>query len=198
MDHKEFFNSMAENWDNICYHDENKINEILDLINVGQGFKVLDVGTGTGVMIPFLTSRTGDSGEIVAVDAADKMILVAKSKFTAPNIKFIAGNIFTLQLKPEQFDLIMCYSVFPHFENKPAVPERLGKFLKPGGKIAVCHSQSRDEINALHRNASAEVSEDYLPEAGVIKSYFSNSGFETVVNIDDTRMFVVVGQKKQK
>lgn len=195
MDHKEFFNSMAENWDNICQHDEKKINEILDLISIKQGSRVIDVGTGTGVMLPFLSSRIGSTGEIVAVDAAEKMINIAKSKYADSEIKFIVGDIFTLELPLEQFDLIMCYSVFPHFEYKTTAPERLGKFLKQGGKIAICHSQSRDQINAHHKKCSTEVSRDYLPEAETIKDYFHASGFKTIVEIDDDRMFVVVGEK---
>lgn len=186
---------MAENWDNICWHDEKKINEILDLIDLKEGSKIIDVGTGTGVMLPFLSSRIGGTGRIAAVDNAEKMIEVARSKYADPKITFIAGDIFELELPHEQYDLIMCYSVFPHFEYKATAAERLGRFLKPGGKIAVCHSQSRDEINSHHKNAAAEVSGDYLPEAEIIKGYFNNSGFRTVVEIDDERMFAVVGEK---
>jgi demethylmenaquinone methyltransferase/2-methoxy-6-polyprenyl-1,4-benzoquinol methylase len=76
---------MAEKWDTICHHDKNKNNEMLDLVNIKQGSKVLDVGTGTGVMIPFLTSRIGDTGEIVAVDVVEKMIEVARSKYNDSN-----------------------------------------------------------------------------------------------------------------
>lgn len=195
MDHREFFNSMAENWDILCRHDEEKINEILDLLDIRQGSHVIDVGTGTGVMLPFLSSRIGASGKIVAVDAAEKMIEVARRKYAGPAITFITGDIFELELPPEQFDLIVCYSVFPHLEYKATVAERLGRFLKPGGKIAVCHSQSRDEINAHHKKCSVEVSRDYLPEAEMISGYFQASGFKTVVEVDNNRMFVVVGEK---
>jgi len=132
--HKEFFNSMAEKWDSICHHDENKINEILDLVNIKKGSKVLDVGTGTGVMIPFLTSRVGDNGEIVAVDIADKMIEFARKKYNDSNVHFVVGDVFTLELPEEHFDAIICYSVFPHFEYKLTAAEKLGRFLKPGGK----------------------------------------------------------------
>ena len=195
MNHREFFNSMAENWDNICLHDERKINDILDLIGIKNSSKVIDVGTGTGVMLPYLSSRIGDTGLIIAVDTAEKMIDVARSKYTDSKIEFIVGDIFQLELELEQYDLIMCYSVFPHFEYKVTAAERLGRFLKPGGKIAVCHSQSRDEINSHHKNASIEVSADYLPEAEIIRGYFNNSGFRTVVEVDDKKLFAVVGEK---
>lgn len=195
MNQKDFFNSMAEKWDNICIHDENKINEILDLSNIQQGAKVLDVGTGTGIMIPFLISRIGNTGEVTAVDIADKMIEIARSKHNYANVNFIVGDIFNTNLPVGYFDIIMCYSVFPHFEYKLTIAERLGKFLRPGGKIVVCHSQSRDEINHMHKNASQVVSRDYLPDADTIKGYFSSYNFNTIIEVDNDKMFVLIGQK---
>lgn len=187
---------MAEKWDSICHHDQNKINEILDLSDIPAGAKILDVGTGTGIMIPFLLSKIGDTGEITAVDIADKMIEIARNKYPYANVNFIAGDVFNLNLPAGYFDIIMCYSVFPHLEYKPTVAERLGKFLKPHGKIVICHSQSRDEINHMHENASPAVSTDHLPDAGTLKRYFANYNFDTIVEVDDERLFVVVGRKK--
>lgn len=195
MNQKDFFNSMAENWDSICYHDSNIINEILDLVNIQHGDKILDVGTGTGIMIPFMISKTGKAGEVTAIDVADKMIEAAKSKHNHENVNFIVGDVFNLDLPTEHFNIIMCYSVFPHFEYKLTAIEKLGRFLKPGGKIAICHSQSRDEINHMHKNSSPVVSRDYLPDTDTIKGYFSRYNFNTVANIDNKRMFVLIGQK---
>ena len=196
MNQKEFFNSMAEKWDSICHHDSDKINEILDFTDIPPGSRVLDVGTGTGVMVPFLVSRAGGSGEITAVDAAEKMIEIARGKHGYSNVSFIACDVFDFDFPPEHFDIIMCYSVFPHFESKPAAVKKLAKLLKPGGKIVICHSQSREQINSMHKRASRVVSEDNLPGAGVIEGYFSGLGFSTPVKVDDERMFVVIGQKK--
>lgn len=195
MNHKEFFNSMADKWDIICHHDQNKIIEIMDLVNIQQGDRVLDVGTGTGIMIPVISSRVGWAGKVTAVDLAEKMIAVAKSKYNDPNTDFMIGDVFTLDLPAEYYDVIMCYSVFPHFEYKLTAANKLGNYLKPGGKIVICHSQSRDEINHLHKNASQAVSRDYLPDAATIMGYLSQCGFNTTVTVDNDRMFVLIGQK---
>ncbi len=197
MNQKEFFNSMAEKWDSICRHDHDKISEILNLANIQQGAKILDVGTGTGIMIPYLIASAGNTGEVTAIDVADKMIEIARSKYSYANVKFVAGDVFNSCLPGEYFDVIMCYSVFPHFEYKPVAIEKLGKLLRPGGKIVICHSQSRDDINHMHKNSSPPVSGDYLPDAYTIKGYFSKYSFDTTVDIDTQRMFVLVGQKSQ-
>ena len=146
-------------------------------------------------MIPNLISRIGNTGEVTAIDVADKMIEAAKSKLNYKNVKFIVGDVFNSDLPMDHFDVIMCYSVFPHFEYKLTAIEKLGKFLKPDGKIVICHSQSRDEINHMHKSSSPVVARDYLPDTDTIKGYFSRYNFDTVADIDTQRMFVVIGQK---
>lgn len=197
MNRKEFFNAKAAQWDAHCRHDQGTINRILDLVNIRPGDKILDIGTGTGVLIPFLVSRVGSTGEIIGVDMAEKMIEAAQKKYACyPHVHFVVGDIFQMDLPDACFDVIMCYSVFPHFEEQASVPERLGVFLRPGGKLAVCHSMSRDQINKVHQNASSAVSGDYLPDADTIKGFYLAAGYDIVEETDNEKMFVVVGRKK--
>lgn len=195
MTQKEFFNSMAEKWDTICHHDSDKINTILNLSDIKKESRILDVGTGTGILIPFLHTRMGDSGEIFAIDVSEKMLEVARGKYNYANVKFIEGDILDINIDTCYFDFIICYSVFPHFTDKQLAINRMGKFLKKGGKIVICHSQSRDEINNLHKKASEAVCEDNLPDIKIIKSYLKNAGLDTTVEIDNIEMFVVIGEK---
>jgi len=195
VNRKEFFNAKAAQWDTHCCPDQDIINQILDLVDIQPGDRILDVGTGTGVLIPFLLSRTGPSGEIVGVDIADKMIEVARQKYRDPHVDFLVGDIFQLNFSAAPFDVIMCYAVFPHFEEQKTVPERLGAFLRPGGKLAVCHAMSRDKINQVHQNAASAVSGDYLPDAETIKGFYLAAGYDMMGEADNEKMFVLVGRK---
>ena len=60
----DFFNSVASTWDETCKHDIDKVERILDLTGIKPGNHILDVGTGTGVLIPSLYKRVGESGRI--------------------------------------------------------------------------------------------------------------------------------------
>ncbi len=195
MDHKSYFNMLAEKWDKICVHDSKKIEFILDKTGVNKGAKVLDVGTGTGVLIPFLLRRIGDEGEIYAVDIAEKMLEVAAKKFKNPNVHFIEGDICSVDLPHDFFDLVICYSVFPHFNDKQAAILKMKGFLKSGGCIAICHSQGREEINKLHRSLGETVACDCLPSADVISQWCHEAGMKTIASTDDSEMFLVMAQK---
>jgi ubiquinone/menaquinone biosynthesis C-methylase UbiE len=196
MNRKELFNAMAETWDVRCRHDPDRIDEILDLVPIRLGDAVLDVGTGTGILIPFLLKRIGPKGMITAMDMAEKMIRIAKRKFGSKRIRFVAGDIFDVELAPSTFDAIVCYSVFPHFEDKRRAVRRLAGALKPGGALAVCHSQGREHVNRLHGTLHPAVAEDHLPEARVVAEYFLEAWCDILAAVDTERLFVVIGRKR--
>lgn len=195
MTQKEFFNSMAERWDMACHHNIDKIKYILNLLNIQNGLKVLDVGTGTGILIPFLVEQVGEQGEITAIDFSNKMIEVAQRKYRYENVSFVCGNVFEADLPNEYFDVIICYSVFPHFSGKQLAVEILSKYLKEGGLFMICHSQSREVINNHHKNASEVVAEDCLPAIDTFKEYFESLDQKIIVEIDNAEMFVIVARK---
>lgn len=195
MNRRDFFNAMADTWDTRCRHDHDRINEILDLLPLSKGHAVLDVGSGTGVLIPFILERIGDRGTITAIDMAEKMIRIAEKKFHHKQVRFVADDVLSTELQLPRFDVILCYSVFPHFEDKQAAVAKLSRRLEPGGILAICHSEGRDHINSLHRNISPAVAHDHLPPAREIAEYFARAGCKVVTLLDTARQFLVAGQK---
>lgn len=186
---------MAEKWDTVCRHDTGKIKYILNLAGIGEGWRILDVGTGTGVLIPFLWEKAGRQGEITAVDISEKMLEIAQQKYRYDNVSFICCDVLEADLPEEYFDLAVCYSVLPHFGDKQSAIGKIGSYLKKSGKLMICHSQSREAINNLHREASEAVAEDNLPHMDVLKGYMENAGLKTVGEIDNEDMFVIIGEK---
>ncbi|MCT4686120.1 class I SAM-dependent methyltransferase [Vallitalea sp.] len=190
---KDFFNSVADSWDEMCNHDMKKVEYILDLVDIQAGSRILDVGTGTGVLIPSLYKRVTSSGKIKAIDMAESMIEVAKKKNSYENVFFECNDILKNKGEEAYYDYIICYSMFPHFHCKEEAVEKLSKKLKKGGKLTICHSQSRKAINNLHKRVDNTVKKDNLPNMKILKEYFSESGLEVVEQVDNKDMFVVIG-----
>ena len=93
MSQVSFFNSIAKDWDSISKVDESKINYLLSQIDIQENDSILDVGTGTGVLIPFL-SKLNSKGNIKAVDMSCNMLDIARKKFKdIDNVEFALLNI---------------------------------------------------------------------------------------------------------
>lgn len=193
---REYFNSRALDWDNTCVHDESKVAYIVSLLKVKASDRILDVGTGTGVLIPHLLKYLGDHGHITAVDVSEKMLEVAKSKYRGKNISYEQGDVLEMPMD-EKFDLIICYSMFPHFkENKLKAISTLSQLLKKDGKLCISHSQSREAINSLHQKAGDVVKNDRLPKMDILKQAFLDQGLNPECVIDNEDYFVILGKKE--
>jgi len=195
MEQKDFFNSLANSWDARCPHDMKKVEYILDLLGIREGNRILDVGTGTGVLVPGLSRRVADAGFVKAVDVAEKMIEIARSKHAFSNVGFHCADALEESDDDAQYDHIICYSMFPHFPDQIEAVKKLSAKLKTGGKLAICHSESRNAINALHARAASTVTSDKLPDMPTLRRFFADSGLKIAHEIDTEEMFVIAGQK---
>jgi len=191
-----FFNSIAHNWDNIVIVDERKINYALEELEIAEGDRILDVGTGTGVMIPFLLERIGKEGKITAVDIAENMLNIAKEKFQDEDrVKFLKKDI-EVETIDELFNSIICYSVFPHFCHKvETIKNLVDNCLEKEGRLLIFHSQSKEEINRIHEQKDPIVSEDKLIDFVTQKLLFEKAGINVLKGVDNEDMYLIIIKK---
>ncbi|MFQ9022066.1 MAG: hypothetical protein ACLR6J_13485 [Parabacteroides merdae] len=50
----DFSDTLADRWDELCYHDPEKLNDILRRTGLRKGLCILDIGCGTGVLESYL------------------------------------------------------------------------------------------------------------------------------------------------
>ena len=193
---KDFFNERAQNWDNYTNHDPIKLNHIMEVLNLKAGNKVLDVGSGTGVMIPYIHEYVKNEGRIVAIDIAEEMISISKEKYSErfPNIEFIIDDVNEIDIK-NTYDAIICYSCFPHFLNQVFILKKLTSALKVGGKLMIAHSESRKTINDIHKNVQAIVSNERLPPMKKLLEMMENESLQILNWLDNNEMYYVIGSK---
>lgn len=195
-DKKKFFNERAEKWDDTAKHDMAKVELMIRLLNIKQGERILDVGTGTGVLLSLLSQRTNEAA-ITAIDLADKMIETAKRKAGTAQITFVVGDVLDYPFPPAEFDHIICYSVFPHFEDKRGIIRRLAGLLKPGGLLSILHSECRDRINGVHIHAHHhDIKNDNLPPAELVMPLMQDSGLREEIRIDSPDLYMLCARKR--
>ena len=196
---KDFFDEKAGIWDEITVHNLEKVQYIVEMLGIHSSDRILDVGTGTGIMIPFYEKYLVN-GSVVAVDYSEKMIEVASSKYPEkehPKISYLVSDVYDLKYDAE-FDLVVCYSCFPHFVDKPLAIKILSRALKKGGRLAVAHSDSAETINGVHMSSGVEVGNDLLPSMERLKQMMKESGLEVTFERNDEDYFICIACKPSK
>ncbi len=190
-----FFNEKASIWDEtIAEKDSTKLEKLAGYLNVTPGSSVLDVGSGTGIFVPFLLNKIGKYGQLVALDIAEEMLKRSIAKAFSGNIVYLHADITSLPLAGEIFSAIVCYSSFPHFRNKPRALSEMARVLKSSGKLFICHTSSRHTINKIHRETPA-VKHDIIPSAEDMRTMLLSAGF-TGIKIDDSNDSYLVSATK--
>jgi len=186
---KEFFDGCAEKWASQHQGSLEFIKQnILPLLKLKKGERVLDACCGTGVLIPLLK----DGGlKITGLDFSDKMIEKAIEQFGS-FAEFIVGNAEDMPFENESFDKIIMHNSFPHIDGKKKMFAGCYGVLKSGGIFLISHNGSREATDEHHKKCHHSVSGDMLPSNKEITLLAASAGFESVEIIDEESYFAVV------
>ncbi|MBV7275213.1 class I SAM-dependent methyltransferase [Clostridiaceae bacterium UIB06] len=194
MDNREFFDNMAEKWDSICCHPGEKIKYVFDKINLEKGSSVLDIGSGTGIIIPYIEKEIGMEGKLTALDVSEKMIEISKKKNNYNNLNFAVED-FYLYSCSEKYDCIIAYSCYPHFTDSKAFFEKAYSLLKVGGKIIIAHVEGRDKINSRHNEIDHKIDSNTLDEVEITLSIMRKANLEIIYAEDSEEYYICIGRK---
>jgi demethylmenaquinone methyltransferase/2-methoxy-6-polyprenyl-1,4-benzoquinol methylase len=200
---KQYFDDHAERWLDMWYKNpatghydkhEKDFERLFSLLPLKPGDQVLDVGCGTGVLVPFVLERITSTGMLYELDFSEKMIKVNRNLHTLDNIRFIVSDVESTPLDDSSCDVVICFSCFPHFQDKGKATRTLSRILKPNGVFAVSHFNSSEEIKKHHGSCHA-VMHDHLPEEIVMRSLFQKVGLNIEVFIDEPGFYCIIAKK---
>ena len=190
-----YFNQKAAIWDEtVAEKDPVKLRRMAGRLNIKPGSRVLDIGTGTGVFLPFVLNEIGQDGHITALDIAEEMLMRARAKGFYGDIDYLQANVSDIPLHDGLFDIVVCYSSFPHFQDKPRALAEINRVIKSGGKLAICHTSSRATINGIHRSIAA-VANDTIPDSSQMRDMLLKAGFTEVKIVDLPASYLTSARK---
>ena len=198
MSKKAYFNEQANSWDERFFTPNlsSFLENFVPQFGLKSGQHILDVGTGTGVLIPYLIREVGPDGSVTAVDYSEKMVQVCKTKHShLKNVSVRLQDIEEDAFPTESFDAVICFGLFPHLENKEKALQNINHTLKPSGKLVIAHALSSEELKAHHNNASSAVVHDVLPKEAEMIQLLEQTGFAEISINDEPGCYLCIAHK---
>jgi ubiquinone/menaquinone biosynthesis C-methylase UbiE len=199
MQLQEYFDQLAPTWDNELSPERlNCLGNIVKELGIEPGYHVLDIGSGTGVLLPFIITELGNEGKIVALDFSAEMLCQAKAKNFQPVVGFAQADVLAIPLADNSVDLAMCNSAFPHFSDKVKALKEIARVLRDNGRLVICHTMSRKKINQLHQSIGGAVANDLLPDEFQLKRLIKQAGLNLTHFEDRPERYLVIAEKSAR
>lgn len=190
---REFFDARAGRWDQITTHPPERVAAVLDLLGDISAARVLDVGSGTGVLLDSLLERVGPKGEVVALDLSPLMIEASRARHQGPNLLHEMGD-FVSWRSSDPFDCIIAYSCFPHFLDPEGFWLSVCANLRSGGLLLVAHIEGRLAIDREHGGAASAISLP-LPPVEELAARARSLGMEPVLQKDSEDSYFFLARR---
>jgi ubiquinone/menaquinone biosynthesis C-methylase UbiE len=196
MQLQRYFDRLAPTWDKEVASERLKhLHEIVRELGIKPGYYVLDIGSGTGILLPFLITELGGEGKIIALDFSAEMLAQAQAKNFPPTVSFVQADVLAIPLADSSVDLAICNSAFPHFTDKAEALKEIARLLRNNGRLVICHTMSRETLNRLHQSIGGLVGDDLLPDESQLRELINQAGLNITHFEDGPERYLVIAEK---
>jgi SAM-dependent methyltransferase len=134
----------------------------LDLLDVGPGSRVLDVGCGTGTDALTLAARLQPGGEVLGVDSSAGAIEIARERAAARSgVVFAKADATALPFADATFDAARADRVIQHVAEPELAASELARVTRAGGMVVVTEATFRPETKG--DGTSTGMARDLVP-----------------------------------
>lgn len=121
---------------------------LIEELTLAPGEKVLDVGSGTGLLAEYVAALVGPTGSVVGIDPLPLRVALAQQKGRS-NLSFLVGTAYDLRTFAEaSFDVVYLNAVLHWLPDKLGPLQEISRVLKRGGRLGIS-TGSKDHPNQL-------------------------------------------------
>ena len=135
---------------------------VLAAAEVAQGYRVLDISTGTGEAALMTLPIVGASGLVIGADISPAMVEAARDRLNESSFWPVAADGQALPFRDGSFDAVTCQLGLQFFPDPALGLKEFRRVLRPGGCAAACVISTPDR--APMAGIFADAISRFLPE----------------------------------
>lgn len=152
-----------------------KPKDITDQLEIKDGFKIADFGSGSGYFSIKLVKAAGTGGKVFAIDIQETALESVRSRAKADhlyNIETVKADLEKPDgsgLSAQSIDLVFMANILHQSQNKAAILKEAGRILKKDGMLAALE---------WHKNTPLSPKEGWLIEKEDLEKLAGEAGFQ--------------------
>ena len=156
---------------------------------ITRGNTVLDVGSGTGILMPII--KKYNPGRIYACDLSGRMLEQLTKNY--PDVKTIMMDVRDLRLPKGSVDTVFINACYPNIVDKAGAFSNLSRMVKAEGHIVISHPLGKKFIHTLKDRVSYLL--DEFPDESEAGALLKPFGFKIETIIDEPKLYILAAQK---
>lgn len=167
-----------------------RMERIVEAASITAREVVLDVGTGTGALIPLIQRYA--PGRVIACDLSAKMLEQVARLY--PHVERHQCDIRDLGLPDASVDVVFMNGMFGNIADKVGAMENVARMLRPGGRVIISHPEGRAFVERIAREAPFPITP--LPSREEARALLEGVGLALERYVDEEKLLIVLGTRE--
>lgn len=153
---------------------------------IAEGEIVLDVGTGTGILVPLIQQYR--PRRIYACDLSRKMLEQLRRNYSG--VEAIFSDVRDLSLPDRHIDVVFINACYPNIADKAGAFSNLARMMRPAGRVIVSHPLGKRFVDALKKRSPYPL--DDFPGKYAAERLLDPYGFSIQSLVDEPALYILI------
>ena len=165
-----------------------RLESVVEAAQIRPDETALDVGTGAGVLLPFILRR--QPSRVVACDLSEEMIKLARQRHGG-SVAVLKADVVDVPLELGPFGVVFCNAMFGNVYDQRQTLEAIEGLLAPGGRLVISHPMGRDFVRRL-KAGSPQYHLKELPDRAALERLVAGTSLAVARFVDEPDLYLAV------